>query len=357
MKQSTLITAFFLTTVLSGLFFGGCQTSSPDSAAQRTAKVSPAFFSQRIEADNTDSPASWQGADGMHWALATAKETDVVIVMDGKNGRELDRIGGSGSGLGQLERPNGIFVADDLLFVVERDNKRLQVFSLPDKKPLGVFGSEELVKPYGLWVYPIALGIYHVYVTDNYELVEDQVPPDSELGRRIRQYEVTIQGGSLSSKLVRTFGDTSGPGVLRIVESLWGDAANNRLLIAEEEEDASLGGLCVKVYDLEGNFTGTIIGKGHFDGQVEGIALDLRNGYWIITNQSFGGNRYHLFHRKDLSYVGYFEAEAVENTDGIWLDTTPMPPRFPQGIFYAVHDDGNVAGLSWAEVLSALRLK
>src|SRR5690606_7325802 len=97
--------------------------------------------------------------------------------------------------------------------------------------------------------------------------------------------------------------------------------------------------------------------KGYFDGQVEGIALDTRNDYWIVTNQSFGGNRYHLFHRKDLAYIGYFEAEAVENTDGIWLDTTPMPPRFSQGIFYAVHDDGNVAGLSWAEVLKALRLK
>lgn len=345
--------------VLLGL--AACQTSAPKPASPTPVTIKESWFSQRNEADNIDSPAVWHGPNGEHWCFATAKKTDVVVILDAINGNELRRLGSSGTAAGQLERPNGVWVVDDLLFVVERDNKRVQVFALPSLESLLIFGQPELVKPYGIYIHQPVPSTYQVYVTDNYELVEDQVPPDAELGRRVYRYQVTRQGAGLSAAKELQFGATSGPGVLRIVESINGDTKYDRLLIAEEEEDASLGGLQVKVYTLDGQYTGTNFGSGLFHSQVEGIALDARpdgSGYWIVTDQSHEANTFHFFDRKSLRHRGAFRAEITSNTDGIWLDTTPLPDfGYPRGIFYAVHNDGNVAGIDYATILRKLGLQ
>src|SRR5690606_24833069 len=97
-------------------------------------------------------PATWRAPDGKTWLIATGKASDQLLVYDGDSGELIRRVAGSGNAAGQLERPNGIFVVDNLVLVVERDNQRVQAFSLPDFKPLGSFGEAELQKPYGLWL-------------------------------------------------------------------------------------------------------------------------------------------------------------------------------------------------------------
>src|SRR5690606_41059715 len=72
-----------------------------------------------------------------------------------------------GEGDGQFKRPNGVFVIDDVLLVVERDNRRVQGFALPSLEPLGHFGTDELVKPYGLWV-DKADGGYQLYRSEEH---------------------------------------------------------------------------------------------------------------------------------------------------------------------------------------------
>ncbi|GAB5517753.1 MAG: phytase [Rhodothermales bacterium] len=314
-----------------------------------------AFLSPRDTLDNVDSPAVWHGADGQHWLLATAKYTDVLIVYDASTGEPLDRLGGSGSALGQLERPNGVMVVNDMAWVVERDNRRVQVFTLPGFTSLGAFGADELLNPYGLTVFETEPGMYHAYVTDNYEQPDESIPPDSELDRRVRQYEVTMMDGSLSASLARTFGATSGAGVLRVVESIYADVPNDRLLIAEENEGES----AVKLYRLDGTFTGEVIPSTFFPSQAEGLALyacGTDAGYWIATDQSQTDNAFHVFDRMTLGHVGSFTGDIIRNTDGIALTQTALP-NFPTGAFYAVHDDGSVGAIGWSDIADALDLR
>ena len=108
---------------------------SPD-----TIEVSEVFTTPRDTWDNVDTPAVWHGAEGQHWLLTTAKEGDVIRVHDAATGAPIRRVGGAGTDLGQLDRPNAVTVIDDLMIVVERDNRRVQVFSLPEFEPLGAFG-------------------------------------------------------------------------------------------------------------------------------------------------------------------------------------------------------------------------
>jgi 3-phytase len=337
------------------LLSGACAAGSDDQDAPTIPVIPAEFQTGRDTLENVDSPAVWHGPDGEHWLLATAKEGNAILVADAATGQAVRRVGTAGADPGQMARPNGIAVADDVLFVVERDNARVQVFVLPDFRPAGLYGTGDLRRPYGIAVARDGGGAYRTWITDNYETAEETVPPDGELGQRVREYRVTLGPGGLDARLMRTFGDTVGPGVLRVVESIAVDAARGRLLIAEETEGASL----IKEYTTEGRFTGRSIPATWFPHQAEGIVLyacEETAGYWIATDQGTAVNTFHVFDRETLGHLGSFQGEGVLNTDGIALTQRPLP-GYPAGAFYAVHDDGSVAGLSWTRIATALGLR
>ena len=332
---------------------------SHEVTAAPVARIGEAFLTPMTPADNIDSPASWQAPDGSVWLIATAKASDKLVVYDGQSGVHLRDVGSAGTGAGQFDRPNGIAVVDDLLLVVERDNRRVQVLTLPDFTPVGHFGQQELRKPYGLWVNKTGQGTYDLYVTDSWDNGEDAqgndiLPPLAELDRRVRRYALSIIDGKARAQLAANIGDTSERGALRVVESLWGDPANDRLLIAEEDETWANE---FKVYNLDGKFTGQVFGGEKLTAQAEGIMLRTcgEAGWWITTEQGKARSTFHLFDRHTLAHVGAFEGKVVANTDGIW-NSQQASARFPNGALYAVHDDQGVVAFDWNDIARALSL-
>lgn len=346
-----------------GLLGAACQTKTEPAAADgplagataTAVSVRETYLTPRDTADNVDSPTFWVTPTGEPWVIVTAKETDRLLVYNATTGKLLRKYGTTGTALGQLDRPNGVSVVDDLLFVVERDNHRVQVFQLPDLKPLAVFGAELLQKPYGLALHKTAENSYRLWVTDNYETPDEQIPPVGELGRRVRVWDVRRTGDKLSATPAGAFGATTGPGVLYVVESIYADPIHNQLLVSEELEDST----CVKVYDLQGRFTGQVLGQGLFKGQAEGIALypcGEKSGYWVLTDQSYKANIFHVYERGSLVHLGSFKGETTLNTDGVWV--TPQAfEGFAKGAFFAVHDDGNLAVFDWALLAERVGLK
>lgn len=340
----------------------GCSSVAERSttAGREIPVIDEVFVTALTPDHNIDSPAAWTAPNGAVQVIATAKATDVLVVYDGATGATLRQVGSTGTAPGQFDRPNGVAVVDDLLFVVERDNRRVQVMSLPDFQPLAIFGSDELVKPYGLWVRETGQGAYELYVSDSYVAGEDAdgediLPPLSELNARIKRYAVQADSNGVNAHFLGAFGDTSPKGALRVVESLWGDADNNRLLIAEEDETYANE---LKVYDLSGRWVGQTIGADVFQAQSEGIMLRTcadGSGWWITTEQGKGQTVFHLFDRKTLQHVGAATGRMVANTDGIWLHQAPTA-TFPDGVLYAVHDDQGMVAFDWRHIASALSL-
>lgn len=150
------------------------------------------------------------------------------------------------------------------------------------------------------------------------------------------------------------FGQVRLTGGVRVEQTDF-DAAGTRVLIDEEDEAYANE---IKVYGLDGRWQGRVFGRDVFKAQAEGIALwqcPDGSGYWLTTEQGPGQTVFHLFDRASLDHVGAFTGAAVANTDGIWLQQAGTR-NFPDGAFYAVHDDQGVVGFDWRAIAAALDL-
>lgn len=327
-----------------------------------TTVVTEAFVTALDPVANIDSIALWLSPDNDTWLIATAKDSAQLIVFDADTGSELRRVGGPGKALGQFARPNGIAVFGDTLFVAERDNGRVQVLALPEFEPLGSFGEGQVVTPYGLWVHETAPLELEVFVTDSYQNGDGSPPPLDQLNRRVKIFRVSLgdffgDTAAIDARLERMFGSTDPAGAVRWIESIVGDEFNDRLLIPEEYIETAPGAL--RVYSMRGEFSGENIGEGLFGGQPEGIALYAcadGSGYWIAADQQTDANRFHVFGRDRLDYLGSFSGDLVRFTDGVALNAIASE-RFPAGAFYAVHADSGVAAFDWRDIATALNLR
>jgi 3-phytase len=327
-------------------------------AAPHVLRIAEAWESAETPAEELDSLASWPTDDGRTWLIATGKSSHRLVVYDGDTGAQLRTVGGEGAAPGRFKRPNGIAVYGDHLFVVERDNHRVQVLSLPDFKPLGSFGDDILRSPYGIWINETEPDEFVAYITDSfmYGKAFDVVPPYAELDQRVRRFRVQFdQAGRLRADYVGAFGDTHEDTALRMVESIAGDAANDRLLIADEDtrHDSTL-----REYSLSGHYTGRSLPQDSFAAEAEGVALwscPDGGGYWIAVDQLAPLTIFHLFDRVTLAPAGSFQGNVTAHTDGLALHAAATP-RFPGGALYAVHDDKSVTAFDLRDVVRTLAL-
>ncbi len=347
------------------LLLSACTTASPPVATHAPApqvvappvRIAETYVSADAPGEELDSLATWRSHEGSVWLIATAKSTHRLLVFDADSGALLRTFGTRGNAPGTFNRPNGVAVAGDLLFVVERDNRRVQVLRLPAFTPVGSFGQAELRSPYGLWLHQTAPGAVEVYVTDSYMDGErqDVVPPPEQLGERVRHYRIAVHGDRIEAQVLAVFGDTAGSGVLSIVESIAGDPLHRRLLIADEHRPSPSS---LREYAFDGRYSGRSLPDGIFDGEAEGIALWVcgdSEGYWVAVDQQAPLTSFHLLDRGSLRPVGSFAGNITAQTDGITLHAAATP-RFPSGALFAVHDDRAVVAFDLRDVVQALRL-
>lgn len=341
------------------LLLGACggqkkgHRSSPDDRSAYPV-INESYMTDYNRADDVDSPTIWHGPNGEHWLIAVCKATDRLLVHDAATGKFIRAIGVNGSGPGQFSRPSSVAVVDAYAIVVERDNHRLQVFRLPEWTVLGSFGDSSLIKPYSIAVSRDSIG-YRLYVTDNYEMPDESIPPDEQLGRRVKVFSLLIDGKNITGTFLQAFGATEGDGVLHNVESICVDTVRGRILIADEQQRSN----DVKIYDMEGKFSGSMLGTGVFQYQPEGIVIYScpdGSGYYICVDQDVDDNTFQIFDRATLEHLGTFSGTATANTDGIAL-TKDAFGNFPEGMFVAVNNDGSLGAFDWKLIADTLKLE
>jgi 3-phytase len=316
------------------------------SAATTPTMVTESFVSPLDTMDNVDSPAAWITPDGAMWLFATAKDSHVIMHYDGSTGAMVRRVGSPGGGPGQFMRPNGILVHDDLLIVVERDNRRVQVLRLPEMTSMGTFGQDELIKPYGVTGVEREGGL-DLWITDDFDVTGTG---GAVYEARVKQFRMAWDGQGVQGEWVRNIGEPDGPGRLTVVESILADPAHDRLIVADEDETQRN----LKIYALDGTFNGQVVATGLFTAEPEGLALYAcgTEGYIVSADQSPDANRFHVLDRVTLDPLGTFAGPATRNTDGV-----AVLQSGEGSMFYAVHDDQGVTGFRWSDVAGALGLR
>lgn len=335
------------------VFLAGCTDADAPRVDVPVAVVSEIFVTPLDRASNMDSPAVWFGAGGEAWVIATGKSTHRLYIYDAATGEPIRTVGRRGAGPGEFRRPNGIAVSGDLAIVVERDNARVQVLSLPEFEHVVSFGADVLRRPYGVAVLERDPADVDIFVTDDYHGALGRTPADAELGARVKHFRMSRESASAAVRFVSALGDTAGAGRLHKVESIAADPDAGILLIADEAARD------VKVYRLDGSFTGRVLGGDVIRHEPEGIALyacGQDEGYWIVTDQHRTDNRFLIFDRRTFELVGAFTGSAVRNTDGIALVQRAVG-ALRAGVLYAVHDDRGVGAFAWRDIAAALGLR
>jgi 3-phytase len=291
-----------------------------------------------------DSVTLWdqRGSGQESLALVTDKTNDRVEIYHVASGQFLSYIGQPGTGPGQLKRPNGIAMAYDVqvgvnlfdvAFIVERDNSRVSMFSMPGMFYLGSFGSADLSDPYGIALHREP-GRLRAWITNTGS------SPDE-----IVVFDVVPSGQGLTG--IKAFSFPTG-GTL---ESILVDAQLGRVLACDEAARD------IMLFNMQGNLQ-LRFGAGHFIDDPEGLVIhDLGSGegHLIITDQVADPTEFEVFDRRTLQHLGSFSG-PTQGTDGIALTQNPRT-GLPSGSFYALHLDTTVHVYNWNDIANGLGLE
>lgn len=339
----------------SAIFACAAFAFAPAQPARAETTVTQIWRTDARPGGEVDSMAMWEGPGGRRMLFLTDKPRDMICIYDGSTGTAIGDWGGTGSEPGQFRRPNGLACVGNSLYVVERDNRRVTVLTLPEGEPLLTFGDDILLKPYGIAAFESAPGRIEIYITDDHDLgtTDTASGKPAGAGERVKHFRVTSGAGTKRAVFVRSFGDTEGPGVLTKVESIAADPEDQLLYIADEEARS------VKLYTLDGKFTGRAIGEGVILNDPEGITIHPPTNSWpekviVVSDQDKVQTKFRVF-SLDGQLHGTFVADPiVGNTDGT-LFVPGTFGSFQEGAFYAVHDDIAVASFSWQAIALALK--
>lgn len=232
-----------------------------------------------------DSISSWQNL-----ILVSSKEQHSVLCFDKDSGKLLHTIGSKGFDHDKFNRPNGLKVINDYLFIVERDNKRCQIVNMNTKEAISYFGFKNLEKPFGIDGI-FYKGQYIIFITD--EKLES-----------VFKFNILIKDDEIRKISSDKFIELSGAKL----ESILLDDSNNRLLVADEKRKK------IRIFSLNGILVKNI--ENIFEGSPEGI-VKTDNSY-IFTDKIKDMTYFHIFDLKTLEYQKTLINKLVKNSDGLY---------------------------------------
>lgn len=346
-------------------FAVGVREDSPGKAGIRTTPTNepgtgsfPAFdevtvMSQfRVAGDgkNVDTIAFWEAPDETDSRMfVTSKNLSLVEVWRypfSSAADELTALTHSCLRAAADSATNGVLVdqESDLLYVASNRSPNVCVFSLPDLtfRRAITSGVTYGVEP-NLALLNLSDGSKRLYVSDD-DVVHVH---DAATGRKLSRFTPT-----------------------KGLETMWGDSFYEVLYIPDENDRTG-----VHAYDPDGSTYErdgqSIFGDGPFDADAEGILEytcptsgwgDEGTGLIVVSDQidsSSDGNDYEVFNRRTWKHLGKIKLRLpggtgyVHNTDGIGT-TQQASPEYPDGLFVAINDDSDVAGIGWGKIFDAI---
>ncbi len=314
---------------------------SAPTAPPVAPRVEPLWEVERPEEGLVDL-AVWPGAGARSWLLATAGATDRLLVFDAATGEPLRELGASGERPGRFRGPAGIAVLDDLAFVAESGNARVQVLRLPGLSTVGFVGAGALSAPLRVAV-ERAEGGYAVWVADRAAAGGDEL--------RLRRFRFHPDGSSeeLVSTAVAVGGGAASEGSVTALEA---DPAAGHLLVVVARPGT--GSVALREGE-EGPWAG---GVAVVAGPLGGAALypcPGGDGWWLLAGRDADEALFAVLDRGTLAPVASFAAAGAPAV-ALWV-LAAATPELPAGAVYALREGGGISAFDWRRVAARLGLR
>jgi 3-phytase len=329
--------------VLAGII-SGCSASvgsTADEKADTSSVVKPFLVSDPVTYDSDD-PAIWVNHADLSKSLVIGTDKggdagDGALFVFDLHGKVL-----ADKCVKGIKRPNNVDVAYnlklngrtvDIAVCTERNTNAIRVFQLPEMKPIDnggipVFEGDSLRAPMGLALYTAPSG-------DIFAIVGRKSGPRTGY---LAQYKLEGSNGTVTGRLVRTFGEYSG---LNEIEAI---AVDNELGYVYYSDE----GFGIRKYHAHpdhGNMELATFGRTGFADNHEGISIyktSDRTGFIVISDQQ--ANQFRIFPREgsssgahDHPLLNVVKASTVES-DGNEITSIQLP-GYPNGLFVAMSDD------------------
>ncbi len=305
-------------------------------------------------------PTVWIGTQGERWLIVSDPDQDALLIHDADSGELLRRYAESGSGPGQLREPRGLYAIDDLLFVVDRGNTRVQVFRLPEFHFLGEFGNSVLQRPASIWIDTVPIGWLRVYVTDDQGLLLSSTQEPKVLDALVQVWQVRRRiEERMRVRYVRALGEVEAPLAFKALAAVHGDRANLNLLIAESETSSSDDQASIRRYTMDGLLQVPQLPVSKDNSAVRGLALWAcadGSGYWLAAEQDRTTARLRVHDRQSLQELGSASLPEISRLGGIWLQTGGNG-RYADGALYLSGPGSSWALIDWHVIADALSLR
>jgi 3-phytase len=330
--------------------------------ASATRTVTPTLETPAVRTwgDAADDPAIWVHPSDPAKSVVISTDKNLGLYVYDLEGRLLQTL--ADGRMNNVDLRDGFIVdgrSRTLVAASNRTNKSISLYLLdPVARRLTSAGDPVptgFTDPYGLCMYTAADGGGHfVFVNDSAD-------------GRIRQWQITSQGGRAVAAQVREFV------VGTQAEGCAADDETGDLYVAEEA-----GGLWKYRAGADGGAERREIdrvdGPNGLQADIEGVSIwrgSGGRGYIVLSNQ--GADNYAVYRREgDNAFVGLFHIVAdaargidgVSETDGLDVTSASLGLRFPDGLL-VVQDGRNLAPrerqnfkfVSWRSVAEALGIK
>jgi len=290
------------------------------------------------------------------YLFVTAKNTDELLVFDKRTLILLQSIQKI-SGAPQFNKPNGIKIIDNLLFVTnvrQKKNGSLQIFTILELET----GIKSFIKlkfltqvnklrmPYGIDVVKLPnppMKNFYVYVIflacnnfeNNGEIIEY---------RLIVNFDSTIKELKLLKRNL-PMNPKSYIHTLGFIESIKADFDNKKLFIADETNQIVY---TFPLFSIRWDENKILFDGFNKKNDPEGIAISEK--YIVLTQQGATAKEtlFHVFDRNSLKHIGHFYGRNTKNTDGIVVDPET-------NYMYTIDDDRRVSKFNLNDIVEKLK--
>jgi len=307
------------------------------NSGSKLPEIAPDVITEK-SLNDTDDPAIWIHPTDASKSIVfgTDKDTNGAIYAYDLQGKIIEE-----KTIRNVERPNNVDLAYgfaindsvkvDVLAFTEREKQQIRLFSIPDMQPLDnsgfpVFEDETDIEN----KLPMGIALYKSPVDSSfYAIVGRKTGPKEGY---LYQYKLVAENNSVTSTLVRKFGDFSGE---KEIEAIAVDAEMGYVYYSDE-------GHCIRKYYAEpskGNDEIACFGGDLFLEDIEGIAIARYNdgtGYLIVSDQQKG--QFNIFDRQTNAFIKAVNLTTLE-TDGCDVVTVPLNDTFKSGLFVAMNEE------------------